>query len=110
MASETMVGVFASVGAAERAKAALVDYGVQNSRIAISINLTEDAIAAEAPGQSYENQPSATADVAQSRYNEAVRTGGCILSVHSASSDERKRIGDIMRRTGARIALERPDS
>lgn len=110
MASETMVGVFASVGAAERAKAALMESGVESDRIAISAPLTEDAIAAEAPGQSYENQAYATPDAAQTRYNEAVRTGGCVLTVHSASSDERKRIEDIMRRTGARIALKRPDS
>ena len=49
----------------------------------MSAPLTEDGIAAEAPGQSYENQSYEPdpEDSQLARYTEAVLTGACVLSV-----------------------------
>ena len=51
------------------------------TRIALSTDLTEDGIAAEVPGQSFENQPGQPAEQnAQARFGEAVRSGSCNAS------------------------------
>jgi hypothetical protein len=132
MADQTTVGVFGSVKAAERARAALIDYGVGKDRILLSTHLTQDAIAAEAPGQSYEHQSyrgsdkatalgwlhsllgrKATTDTDRARYNEAIRTATCLLSVDQeggGDSEERKHIEELMHKNGARITMERPSS
>src|SRR5688500_861716 len=57
LGTKTVVGVFDSVSAAEDARATLLEAGVPEKRIALSGGLTDDALAAEAPGQSFENQP-----------------------------------------------------
>jgi hypothetical protein len=129
MADKTVVGIFDSVSAAEGAKVALVESGVPTNRIALSANLTEDGIAAEAPGQSYEHQSyrgsdklsgfdllrslfgrKPGTDTDRARYNEAVRSGACIVTVDSGSGGDARRIKDLMHRKGARITMERPDS
>lgn len=52
-----MIGVFGSPAAAERARGVLLEAGVSENRIALSATLTDDGIGAEAPGQSFGNQP-----------------------------------------------------
>ena len=56
MADSTLIAVFAGDAEAAAARQALIDSGVSLSDIAMSTNLTSDGIAAEAPGQAYENQ------------------------------------------------------
>jgi hypothetical protein len=51
-----LIAVFASEEEAIRARSALVGNGIDPNDVAISIDLTRDGIAAEAPGQAYENQ------------------------------------------------------
>lgn len=107
----TAVGIFDSVNAAERAKSELLRSGVSADRIALSGNLTDDDIAAEAPGQSYEHQTyggSDEADSQRARYGEAVRTGACVLSVASTSVGDCRQLQQLMKREGARVAMERP--
>lgn len=111
MAEGTIVGVFDSVAAAEHAKAQLTASGVPGERITLSANLLEDGIAAEAPGQSYEHQSYAGSDgpdTQAARYGTAVRTGACLLSVSSESGAHRRQLAELLRREGARIAMERP--
>jgi len=107
----TAVGIFDSVGSAERARAQLLQSGVPEERIALSANLTDDGIAAEAPGQSYEHQTyrgSDKADTDRARYGEAVRTGACVLSVSSSSGGDCRQLQLLMKREGARVTMERP--
>lgn len=103
MVSRTVVGVFDTTDAARRAQLALVEAGIAENRITMSVDLTQDALAGEAPGQSYENQPGQSAhDSAAAPYSEAVRTGACVLSVEAESQAEGKRIERLMRELGAR--------
>jgi hypothetical protein len=51
-----LIAVFTSEDQATRAYAALVSKGIDTNHVAISIDLTRDGIAAEAPGQAYANQ------------------------------------------------------
>jgi hypothetical protein len=51
-----LIAVFGSEEEAIRAHSALVGNGIDPNDVAISIDLTRDGIAAEAPGQAYENQ------------------------------------------------------
>ena len=111
MTQRTVVGVFSSVAAAERAKARLGSAGVPAERIAVSANLLEDGIAAEAPGQSYDHQSdggSGGADADWARYNTAVRTAACVLSVSSESGADRRRLAEVLLEQGARMTLVRP--
>jgi hypothetical protein len=108
----TAVGVFESVNAAEKARTELVRSGVTEDRIALSGNHTDDDIASEAPGQSYEHQTyggSDTTDSHRARYGEAVRTGACVLSVASSSVGDCRQLLRLMKREGARVAMEHPD-
>jgi hypothetical protein len=103
MANKTMVGVFDSVSAAEQAKTGLLEAGIREYRIALSADLSEDAIAGEAPGQSYENQPGQSSDdSARAAFGEAVRSGVCVLSVKAESRADGKYIEQLMRQKGAR--------
>src|SRR5688572_11181110 len=114
MASETVAGIFASTTAAEQARLLILDAGVPERRIAVSSDLTADPIAAEAPGQSYENQPGQGAGDAilqgsrekrMARFGQAVRSGVCVVSVHARSDEERLLVEELMRRNGARRTL-----
>lgn len=107
----TAVGIFDSVSAAEKARAELLRSGISADRIAVSANLTDDGIAAEAPGQSYEHQTyggSDKSDTERARYGEAVRTGACVLSVSSGSGGDCRQLQQLMKREGARFTMERP--
>jgi len=104
LGAQTVVGVFASAAAAEDARGALLRAGVPENRIALSAALTEDGIAAEAPGQSFENQPGQPpADSAMARYGEAVRTGACVVSVFTRSEEEKQYVEQLLRQSRAHI-------
>jgi hypothetical protein len=109
MANQTIVGVFDSLKAAETARSALVKCGIPGERIAVSRDMSEDDIAAEAPGQLYENQPGQSADdSAWARYGEFLRVGTTVVSVELPSRRERMYVEDLLRRNGARGTAERP--
>src|SRR5688572_7423945 len=55
--TDTIIAVFASESEATQARSALLSNGFSESQLTISANFTGDGIAAEAPGQAYENQP-----------------------------------------------------
>ena len=106
--------VFDSVQRAEDAKRVLLEAGVPPGRIAVSSNLTADGIAAEAPGQSFENQPgqgAGDAVLAESqgkraaRFGEAARSGACVLSVRALSEEERLMAEGLLRHSGAHRTL-----
>jgi hypothetical protein len=109
MPIHTIVGIFGDLGAAERARAELMEAGIARHRIALSANLTDDGIAAEAPGQSYENQywSSDEDDTRRARFNAEVQSAACVVSVASEPRD-RERIAELLRREGARRTLLRP--
>jgi hypothetical protein len=97
LGTRTVVAVFDGVPAAEAAKGALLREGVPEARIALSGGLTDDAIGAEAPGQSFENQPGQRAEREMARYNEDVRGGGCVLSVFARSDEESHYLERLLR-------------
>lgn len=107
--AKTVVAVFDSRPAAEGAKATLLRAGVPESRIAVSAGLTDDGIAAEAPGQAYENQPGQPAEQAEAaRFGAAVRSGGCVVSVLARSDEETDYVAALLRRERAyRTAIRR---
>lgn len=107
LGTKTVVGVFDSVSAAEDARATLLQAGVPERRIALSGGLTDDPLAAEAPGQSFENQPGQGQERKTAQYGEAVRSGGCVVSVFARSDEESHYVERLMRekrayRTGIR--------
>jgi hypothetical protein len=110
MATNRLTGIFGTREAAERARDALLGEGIARERIAISVPETGDGIAAEAPGQSYENQPGEGEEAARrGRFGSAVRSAVCALTVDGASSEaERGRIGAILARSGARDVMRPP--
>jgi len=116
----SVVGIFDSEASARQAREELVGAGISESCVAISTNLTHDGIAAEAPGQSYENQPgqSANRDKAgrwfgslsgararqeqrEAQYDDAVHSGSCVVSVEASTIDEAQRAQEIMDRRRA---------
>ena len=107
--AKTVVAVFDSQPAAERAKATLLGAGVPESRIAVSAGLTDDGIAAEVPGQAYENQPGQPArDAEAARFGEAVRSGACVVSVLARSDEETDYVAALLRRERAYRTAIRP--
>ncbi|HUQ73328.1 MAG TPA: hypothetical protein VM183_01280 [Burkholderiales bacterium] len=109
--STVAVGVFAGAAEAAQARARLVAEGVGLERITLSSEHSADDIAAEAPGQSYEQQnpsDSTAAAKADARHNTLLRTGGCALSVTASSREESARLRAVMERAGAHATLERP--
>ena len=97
--AKTVMAVFESMPAAEGAKATLMRAGVPEKRIAVSAHLTDDGIAAEVPGQSYENQPGQPAEEREAaRWGEAVRSGACVVSVLARSDEESDYVTQLLRR------------
>jgi len=90
MKQQTVTAIFPSERAADEAKAALVARGVRSGRIVTSADMTADALAAEAPGESYGNR----------QYDEALRAGSCALSVNACSRKEEHYLAELMRRHG----------
>lgn len=102
----TLAATFADAGSAAQAKASLLQCGIAEERMVLSIALTGDDIAAEAPGQSYENQTGE--DSAEARYNSGLRAGGCVLSVRCDSAGEVQRVTLLLREQGARSLARAP--
>jgi len=92
----TVAAVFPSEHAADEAKAALLGRGVRAERISTSMNMTQDAVAAEAPGEAYGNA---------APYGEAARAGTCVLTVNACSCNEERYLDELMRRHGARAVM-----
>jgi hypothetical protein len=93
-----VIGVFGDPRAAAHARAVLVRAGVPGKRIEVSRLLTGDGIAAEAPGQSFENQPGQPAlGRARARIGEAMRSGTCVVSVLARSDEERYFVEAVLR-------------
>jgi hypothetical protein len=115
---DDLVGLFASVDAGQRARQALVAAGIDEQRIVLSANMLEDAIAAEFPGQAYENQDYASSDQVrapggwtdrdQARYGSQVRSAACIVNVRLDSRTDLARVSVLLVQAGARGALTRP--
>jgi hypothetical protein len=110
-----VIAVFASEAEALRARAALMTAGMDESAVAMSADLTSDAIAAEAPGQAYENQGTergggllrsiktaftsgADTDTAEARLIADVQRGSVVLTVGPLSEDEVERVTAILKR------------
>jgi hypothetical protein len=109
LGAKTVVGVFASATAAEEARTVLLRSGVPESRIALSAGLTDDGIAAEVPGQSYENQPGQPAEDSRlARHGERVRTGACVVSVFTRSEEEKQYVEQLLLRSRARSTGVQP--
>jgi hypothetical protein len=107
MAHRTIVGIFESPDAAYHAKSELLGAGIAEERIVVSGCLTDDGIAAEAPGQSFENQPGQPqSDAAAARYGESVRTGACVVSVLIQGADGVS-IERLLKINGARHTTDR---
>ncbi len=99
---DTVAGVFDSMASGEAAVTLLLDAGVPRSRITMSQPVTADGIAAEAPGESFENQPGEPGgrDTERARFDEGVRSGVCVVSVDAAADSDA--IERLLRRAGAR--------
>ena len=109
LGAKTVVGVFASASAAEEARTVLLRSGVPESRIALSAGLTDDGIAAEVPGQSYENQPGQPPEDSRvARHGQRVRAGACVVSVFTRSEEEKQDVEQLLLRSSARSASVQP--
>lgn len=110
MASQPVVGVYNSIARARLAQEALIEEGVPEEHVAISIDLTDDGIAAEVPGQSFVNQPTDGAadgwfgsrwrtDARNERsagYIDATRSGACVVTAEARDAEEADRIQQVM--------------
>ena len=116
MADSTLIAVFAGETEAAAAREALVNSGVSLSDIAVSTDLTNDGIAAAAPGQAYENQVDVPgggllrmvryafstekdSDTADAQRMADVQRGSVVLTVTSPTDVDR--VTAILRRFGA---------
>ncbi|HEX2241419.1 MAG TPA: hypothetical protein VHJ82_09795 [Actinomycetota bacterium] len=111
MQNRTVMGIFDRPDDAEKLKEELLEAGIARHRIVISRLVTEDGIAAEAPGQSYENQHAGDeAFVGEvpdpEKFAEAVRRSACVVSVVARSPIDKQQIARLMRRHGARQTVE----
>ncbi len=110
MRNRTVMGIFDRPDDAEKAKDELVHAGIARHRIMVSRLVTEDGIAAEAPGQSYENQHSGDELVGAvpdpEKFAEAVRSSACVVSVVARSPVDKQHIAALMLRLGARQTVE----
>ena len=110
--------MFGSLEGGELAREALLQAGVPRERIVLSAALTEDPIAAEVPGQAFENQDDAGSDQVRTaggwtdadaaRYFTEVCSAACVVSVQVASAADAGRVSELLRRAGARRAIAGP--
>jgi len=101
-------GVFDTEESAGQARSRLLDAGIAKEDICSSVPATADPIAAEYPGQSFENQPGQDSNAPsrdEARQNEAVRSGMILLTVEADAPQQVEEIIAIMRRTGARSTM-----
>lgn len=111
MAKPLVTGIFDSSAAAARAREALLAQGIAGERVTTSAVETSDGIAAEAPGEAYENQAGEDEESAErGRFGSAVRSAVCTVSVDAGGSPaERRKIGDVLRSSGAREVTQPPE-
>lgn len=96
----TLVGVFQDPRAGEAALGAVRDVAA-TCRARISRLNTEDGIAGEAPGQSFENQPGqAAGEGDEARRAEALRSAACAVSV-SCEAPQAEPIRRVLKAAGA---------
>ena len=108
MAGNMVEGVFASLRAAEHARSSLLDNGIAEARISLSGELTADDVAAEAPGQTYSNQPGHPAGAGLAHgHADAAHAGACVLCVDVDAGGDRNSVERIMRDCGAQQTLLR---
>jgi hypothetical protein len=98
--SEVIAALFDSLEDAGRAEIALLVSGLPPSRLCLSRSMTEDGLAAEAPGQSYENQTGE--DPAVAKFAEAVRGAVYVMNVAVRSRDEALAAAALLQANGAR--------
>jgi hypothetical protein len=103
----TLYAVFGDLSAAGRVKDELA--GLAIAHIAISRCLTEDGIAAEAPGQPYANQPGQPDEESDSSpYVDAILSGAVVLTVEVATARQARAAADVALRNEAyRLILRR---
>jgi len=113
-----LAGTFANPADAAHARKALVDSGIPADRLFLSALLTADGIAAEAPGQSFENQGYRSSDQVEvvggwtdqdrARFNEELRAASSVLSVRLDSPVEQQTVTATLRQYGAKSCFRRP--
>lgn len=91
MSSKTLTAVFGDQQKAAQARDALISGGVDAGDITLSATMTDDPIAAEWPGQAYENQ--------ETRFGagliEAVKSG--LSTLRNESTRDAERMAEIQR-------------
>ena len=108
MAQNLMEGVFASREAAEQARLRLVGTGIAETCICLSVEMTADDVAAEAPGQTCSNQPGKPAGAGLTdAHADAAHCGACVLCVDLGSRGDRNSVESIMRDCGAQQTILR---
>jgi hypothetical protein len=113
MPPTSLIAVFATKDEAANARTALIDHGFEPGNLTLSIELTNDAIAAEAPGQAFANQTSKPGggvlrsitlalsgkfdeDSADAARMADVQRGNCVLTVSETSSERLERASSIL--------------
>lgn len=91
MPRKTMIAVFDSLEHADAARVALLEAGFDESNVTASIDLTSDGIAAEAPGQAFENQ--------ETTHNAGLEAwiGSSFRTIVDNDSADARRMADIQR-------------
>lgn len=103
-----ITAIFDTVRAAQDARDALLREGLDEDSIVLSASQTADGVAAEAPGQSFENQPGQTEQDSESaRFGTAVRSGTCALTLEAATGAEGA-LGQMLSACGARQVIAPP--
>ena len=88
----TVLGIFDTPDAAEKAMDELLHAGIARHRIVVSGPVSHDDVVGNIP------DPEA--------FGEAVPSGACVVGVAARSHVEKKDIADLMRRNGARDTIE----
>jgi len=109
-----LIAVFTLEEEAIRAHSALMVNGIDPNDVAISIDLTRDGIAAEAPGQAYENHGGAQrlwqlftggvdvdADAQDAHFLADVQRGSVVLTVDPLARSKRAVVIYILKEHGA---------
>lgn len=108
--TNTVVGIFRSVEAANAARDGLLAAGIEEARMVMSAPITDDGIGGEYPGQSFENQPGQSRqDSENARYGEAIRSGLCTLSVDTESTAQHDEVAAILCKSGASNTVRPPE-
>ena len=108
MTRNMVEGIFGSRGAAEQAKLKLLGNGIAETCICLSTELTADDVAAEAPGQTYSNQPGKPAGAGLAdAHADAAHAGACVLCVDLGRGGDRNSVELIMRDCGAKQTILR---